>query len=300
MSATTSCPGALTYLDWMRSVAARLGNPYTDRVIPGSPIAMMRGCIEEAHSDAATPQVSLQLCVRGRYELTADLGAGRFRARRGEGDLIIGPPHQHIGLSGGSRAGIEMLILALDWTSASRLMDKADQERLRDLSRLRSGLVRDAALESLIHTVWSQPAAAWTSPLHGEELTQALFAHLLRLSEGRPRPLAGGLAPWQVKRVLEAMQARLAEDLRLGELAALVGLSPFHFTRAFRTAAGRTPHQMLVEVRVERAAQFLATTRRSVLDIGMEVGYGSGQAFARAFKRARGLTPEQYRATAQA
>jgi len=278
----------------MRSVATRLGNPYADRPISGSPIALMRGLIQEAHSDAATPQLSLQLCVRGQYEVTADIGAGRFRARRGPGDMIVGPPNQEITLSGGSKNGIEMLILALDWRAVAPLLDGPDAIQVGEFANLRCGLVRDAALNALLHRLWDCPGLT-ENHLCGDELTQDIVAHLLRLLKAPARPLCGGLAQWQMKRVMEVMRARLAEDIRLNELAGIAGLSPFHFTRAFRTAAGRTPHQMLVQLRIERAEQLLIATKRSILEIALEVGYGSGQAFARAFKRIHGVTPEYYR-----
>lgn len=286
-------PPAPSYLDWMRSVAARLGNPYDDRLIPGSSIALMRGRIDEAYSDAPTPQLSLQLCVSGEYELTGDLGAGRFRARRRAGDLLIAPPHQHIALSGGSRKGIEMLILALDWSAITTQASDCGVEI--DLAPLRCGLWRDARLNHLIVASWESAGGA--SSMMEEELACAIVGHVARLTGTRPRPLIGGLAPWQVKRVMAVLRERLSEELRLADLAALVGLSPFHFARAFRAAIGQPPHQALVALRVEAAAQLLATTRLSVLQIALEVGYGSGQALARAFRRIHGVTPEAYRET---
>lgn len=286
---------ARTYLEWMRRAAARLGNPYADRASAGSPVAMMRGRIEQAHCDPASAQVSLQLCLSGHYELTGDLGAGRFRARRRPGDLIVGPPFQDISLSGGSRQGMEMLVLAVDWHAVASCIDENGARGLGVFDPVRTGLVRDGRLNTLVTAAWrgsSDPAA----PLLGQEIAQAVAAHLLRLAKTPARVLAGRLAPWQYRRVMDAMRDRLSEDLDLNDLAALTGLSPFHFTRAFRATAGRPPHQMLMHLRIMRAETLLATTRLSVLAIALEVGYGSGQALGRAFKRVHGVTPERYRA----
>lgn len=294
MRETTTPEPDRSYLDWMRSVAARLGNPYADRTIEGSSIALMRGRIEEAHSDAATPQISLQLLLRGQYELTADLGAGRFRCRRRAGDVIVGPPHQEIRLAGGSRQGVEMLVLAIDWKDAAALF--AGDGPADALERSRRGLVRDDRLAALMVEAW-RDGEEGARTLRAEELTQRILARLCSAMDAPARALPGGLAPWQFKRATEAMRERLSEDVRLAELAELVGLSPFHFTRAFRTTAGGTPHQALTAMRAARARELLATTRMSVLAIALEVGYGSGQAFARAFKRAYGVTPEECRAS---
>lgn len=68
---------------------------------------------------------------------------------------------------------------------------------------------------------------------------------------------AGGLAGWQLKRALEVMNASLDRDLALSEPAALVGVSPHHFCRAFKQSTGVPPHRWLVACRVERAKELL-------------------------------------------
>ena len=49
------------------------------------------------------------------------------------------------------------------------------------------------------------------------------------------------LAPWQVRRVTEFVDADVGADLRIADLAALIGVSVGHFHRAFRATTGRTP-----------------------------------------------------------
>ncbi len=280
----------------MRSVAAQLGNRYEDRVAPPQRLAMMRGLITEAHSDAPTPQLSLQLCMAGDYELTGDLGAGRFRERRRAGDLIIGPPNQPILLSGGSRAGIDMLIMAIDWDDVLAVAESVQSAPLADFGPLHAGLVRDPPLAVLIETLWDELQAQGALPrLYVDTAKQLIVARLLRLAQARPPRPSAALAPWQLNRVMDLMVARFNEELSVAELANAVGLSPFHFTRAFKAATGRPPHRRQMELRIERACAMLRKSELSVIEIAIAVGYGSPQTFARLFRQLMGTTPTDYR-----
>lgn len=287
---------APSYLDWMRGVAARLGNRYEDRVAPAHGMAMMRGLIGEAHSDAATPQLSLQLCVAGDYELVADLGAGRFRQRRRAGDMIIGPPDQPLQLSGGSKAGIDMMILALDWADILAVSEGIEGAPLRDFGPLHGGLVRDRPLAAVIETLWDELCLPGALPrLYVEGAKQLAIARLLRLArDHRPRP-SPALAPWQLNRVMDLLVARFDEELSVAELAGAIGMSPFHFARAFKASTGRPPHRRQMELRIERARAMLAGTKLSVIEIAIAVGYESPQTFARLFRQLMGMTPSEYR-----
>jgi AraC family transcriptional regulator len=113
-----------------------------------------------------------------------------------------------------------------------------------------------------------------------------------RLKQGEFR---GGLAPWQVRRVTELLTADLAAEQSLAGLAAQIGLSPFHFSRAFKKSMGIPPHAYQVKLRLEHAEALLLGTQRSVTDIALSVGYESSQSLARAFNRTRGCTPSDFR-----
>ena len=78
-------------------------------------------------------------------------------------------------------------------------------------------------------------------------------------------------------------------------LAARLCLSRFHFDRVIASVAGEPPAAFRRRIMLERAAYRLVTTDRTVLDVAVEAGYGSHEAFTRAFARAYGARPTQWR-----
>jgi len=95
--------------------------------------------------------------------------------------------------------------------------------------------------------------------------------------------------------VLAFAAAHLDEDVSLRALAERAGLSTFHLHRVFRTAAGETPKQYTLRLRLGRAAAMLLTADDSALDIALSCGFQSHEAFCRAFRRRFGMTPTAYR-----
>lgn len=85
-------------------------------------------------------------------------------------------------------------------------------------------------------------------------------------------------------------------DAGAEELAARLYLSRFHLDRIVSSVAGEPPAAFRRRVLLERAAYRLATTDRSVLDVAVEAGYGSHEAFTRAFAKAYGVAPTAWRA----
>src|SRR2546425_5917080 len=79
------------------------------------------------------------------------------------------------------------------------------------------------------------------------------------------------------------------------DLADRVHLSRFHFDRVIAATAGEPPTALRRRVLLERAAHRLLTSDRTVLDVAIEAGYGSHAAFTRAFSRAYGASPAQWR-----
>ena len=95
---------------------------------------------------------------------------------------------------------------------------------------------------------------------------------------------------------LDVLVDTLDEPGLTGEqIAARLHLSRFHLDRVVSAAAGEAPRTLRRRVLLERAAFRLAASRRSVLDVAVEAGYGSHEAFTRAFRRAYGRAPTAWR-----
>lgn len=105
----------------------------------------------------------------------------------------------------------------------------------------------------------------------------------------------GGLSGWQQKRVGEYIDAHLGEALRLAALAQLVGLSPFHFARAFKQSFGVPPHRYHVGRRIARAKDLLDDSTSSVTAIARDLGFAETSSFSATFRRVTGTSPIRYR-----
>ena len=110
----------------------------------------------------------------------------------------------------------------------------------------------------------------------------------------RCRPeLAGGASEADRRlaaRALALMGRSPGEAWPIARLAHELAMSPSSFARHFRAGAGRTPARALAAIRMKRAAEHLARGER-VLDVALELGFGSGSAFARAWRRHHGKAP---------
>ena len=140
--------------------------------------------------------------------------------------------------------------------------------------------------------------------LYAESAAQFLATHLLaknsrwRSSVTAPRD-SGGLTDSRLKRVLDFMQHHFAENLTLDRLASEAGISRFHFIVLFKQAVGITPHQYLIRLRLERAAELLKETDHSVLMIATDCGFVKLSHFSDVFQRHFGQTAFEYRRNSQ-
>ena len=97
-------------------------------------------------------------------------------------------------------------------------------------------------------------------------------------------------------RAKDLIDARYRDPLDVPTLARAAHLSPAHFSREFRRAFGESPHQYLLTRRLERAAELLRNTDRTVSDICLHVGLRSVGSFTTSFGRTYGVSPSAYRA----
>jgi len=105
----------------------------------------------------------------------------------------------------------------------------------------------------------------------------------------------GGLPPRALRRVREYIAAHLEENISIQGLARIVGLSMYHFARAFKQSEGVTPHHFLLRCRVRRAQELLADTELPLAEIALAVGFSDQSHCARRFREFVGVTPSRYR-----
>jgi AraC family transcriptional regulator len=137
-----------------------------------------------------------------------------------------------------------------------------------------------------------------SSRQYAEALSLVLMHELVRLertTSAAARPLRGGLPAWQQRRVIEFIEEHLVEDISLAALAELVGLSLYHFARAFRQSFGLPPHQYHMARRMDRATSLLQEPALSVTQIAIQIGFRETSSFTQAFRRFTGVTPTEYR-----
>jgi AraC family transcriptional regulator len=138
---------------------------------------------------------------------------------------------------------------------------------------------------------------AAASRRQGEELALRLVERVIaELTASRRSPAAPTAR--EARRVVEAI--RLIErdptrPLQLQDLAAIAGMSKYHFLRVFRRLVGMTPYQYLISARMRRAALALASTKRPVLAVALDSGFGDLSTFNARFRATFGVTPSKYR-----
>jgi AraC family transcriptional regulator len=256
--------------------------------------------------DAVLPVVSDHHLVLLTGSIVAvekrELGTGRWRPIE-----MVAPGDLH--LVGAGAAGYEVR-----WRSRSRtplelvhvhlaptLTAGVARQHGADLAgrEITPHVGRDPLLERLALAL----AAAVNTPRASDgafaDATAELFAlHLLREHASRPlhvAPARGGLPAGKLRRVQELITAELGGTVRLAQLAAAVGLSTYHFARAFKLTTGETPHVYVGRRRIDEARRLLRGTRLSIAEIAARVGFASQAHLTTRFREITGVTPARFR-----
>jgi AraC-like DNA-binding protein len=138
---------------------------------------------------------------------------------------------------------------------------------------------------------------AETSRLFLDHMALALCAHLASTYGGARsrRATVAGLAPWQERRAKELLCGNLARHVSLAEVAAECALSRGHFSKAFKTTTGQSPHAWLIERRIEAARQMLQASSASLSEIAIACGFADQSHLTRVFGARTGSSPAQWR-----
>lgn len=110
-----------------------------------------------------------------------------------------------------------------------------------------------------------------------------------------PPPNVNPLLKWRLRRVLEYVEANIAERITLSDLAAVAGLSRMHFAAQFRAATGRGPHDYLLQQRIEFAKTAMVSEGMQLAEVALSAGFQTQSHFSTVFKRLIGETPGRWR-----
>jgi AraC family transcriptional regulator len=108
-------------------------------------------------------------------------------------------------------------------------------------------------------------------------------------------PFRGGLTVSQLRRIKESVDAHISRGIGISELASLVGLSQFHFIRAFKRSVGRSPYQYVLSERISVAKEMLSKSDISIADVARAVGFSDASQLNRVFRKLIGVTPTAFR-----
>ena len=160
-------------------------------------------------------------------------------------------------------------------------------------------LIRDPVLERLGEALAvSQSNDAVLGKIFTDSVSLAIVSRVVgRQFSGATRSTreAAPLPQWRMNRVIEYVDAHLAEPIGLAEIAASAGLTRMHFAAQFRRATGLRPHEYLLRRRVEHAQHLLTTSKHNVMDVALSCGFRSQAHFTTVFKKFVGETPYRWK-----
>jgi AraC family transcriptional regulator len=263
----------------------------------------------EGPGGAPPPDAEVGIVVRGSDEglvtLTYKVGGSRWSARPTTGSIWLKPIGGKYDQAHISHPKVEVLHLYVPSVAFVRLSDDYNLPAVPELSIRYSCGVQNELINQIGLSVLSEmtcPTAAGRMLVETSSLMLAArLAHahsetgLIRSPIPSPHRLDHG----RLRRVLTYIQENLAEDITVADLANVACLSIFHFTRAFAAAMGVPPHRYVSQRRLEAAKALIATGKPSLSEIAFNCQFSSQSSFTRAFRRATGMTPAEYRRALQ-
>lgn len=141
-----------------------------------------------------------------------------------------------------------------------------------------------------------RPAEA--NQLFIDHMMLALTAHVAQAYGGfryKAETGRGALAPWQLARACDKLESDLGGKVPLEAIAAELGLSVSHFSRAFRASTGLPPYRWLLHHRVRTAKRLMGVRNVSLSEIAISAGFANQSHFTRVFSAIAGISPGAWR-----
>jgi AraC family transcriptional regulator len=235
------------------------------------------------------------------------MGAGRRRHTLAAPETIwlapIGPGNEEILITAPIAQTLHLYLPARQFSLLAEQynLPRSPVHSIRCVGGLKDELIHQVGLSVLAEM--NQETA--TGRMFAETLSLMLAARLTHNYAdvaglaARPLGMPHRLDNARLRRVLDYIDQHLEAEITVAALAASANLSTFHFTRMFTAAVGIPPHRYVGRRRLENAMAMLAVGKLSLSDIAHRSCFSSQASFSRAFRRATGMTPGEYRRLAR-
>ena len=242
------------------------------------------------------PDHEINIPISGNFTSRKHTASGRNRRdSANSGNVCIVPAGQPIAVRW--RDAVEGVTLSLSpslLACAASVDDPRTQVEIVETYGAEDHLIRQIGLALLAEARASEPVGR----VYAESLAQTLALHIIKhysVTRRAPEMFRGGLTGYNLRRAKEFINEHLDQDLTLAGIAESVGLSQFHFARAFKLTTNTTPQQYLTERRVQRAKQLLSESDLPLVEVSVRAGFKSQSHFTTLFRRFTGTTPKVWR-----
>lgn len=229
------------------------------------------------------PQLTLVMCDEGGGEVAG----GRQSLRVSAGEVAIRAPNQVAVTLRHAAPETRCRVVLVD----PELLPPAELEARR-LTRFGALVTRARPIVDGFYGLWQGMEMRASAPDQQERLA-FLLAEVLEVA-AREAPRSPLLTP-AVARTREALHQRFTEDVPLGELARLAGMSKCHLVHLFHKEVGLPPHAYQIQLRVARA-RVLVAEGVPLAEVATLTGFSDQSHLTRLFKRVVGVPPGQYAA----
>jgi AraC-like DNA-binding protein len=226
-----------------------------------------------------------QYCERGEVDFRLETRVYRMTA----GVALLMPPHLPHALTMIRDAHQKYVIIHFKLPDESTLLHPFP---LAIRFPRKDARAAEKLMHQLVHE-WSTRAAGFDLIISG--LMVQILGLFWRNSEAgvAPRPVAS--KAWRsVERVIPWMHQNFRDSISIEEMSRRAALSPAYFCKAFKEYTGRSPHNYLTGVRIEKARQLLCDAELNCSEVADRVGYPTVAAFSKAFKQTIGVSPSNW------
>ncbi|MDR5860909.1 AraC family transcriptional regulator [Halomonas eurihalina] len=258
------------------------------RHVPG--LTMLRAAMSDFSYDRhAHEEYAFGVTLAGRQDF---FSGGEYHRSRPGTIIEFNPDEVHDGQAGGNDT-LDYVMLYADPAQLAPLFASAAGRESASQFRAAETLIHDGALRGEILDLARRIDTDTGSRIDQEYALYRIAARLVQRTGNLDEDVSTGRTDKLLERAKTFIHAHAEHDISLEEISQAAHLSKYHFLRLFRRQFGITPHQYVLNCRINAA--------RSALDAGHELndvvgryGFADLSHFNRRFKRIYGMTPRQY------